>query len=96
MAAQLKTAAVEFMGPVNPLKQPQGRIQLSPGVSLSWNATPQGSLLPGAGFIGAPTGYEFQLFDTNVAARDERSGVQSNFTLTLLGYRKTASATASN
>ena len=95
--ARLKMAAVESMGPVNPLQEPRGQRQLSSSISVSWDAVPEGALASGAGFAGAPTGYQFQLFDASVTARDERSGgAQARFQLTLLGYRKGSGATTSN
>ncbi len=90
-AASLQIAVVEFMGSVNPVDEPHGQRTIG-RIAFSWDATAQGTELPGMGFTGLPTNFRLQLFDTDVNARDGGSGAKARFTLTLLGYRHVDSA----
>jgi len=86
-AGRLQMAAVEVLGAINPAKDSHGQRDLG-NVHLTWDASPQGPEAPGMNFIGTPSDYRMQLFDTTVDARGASDDVRANFHVLLLGYRK--------
>ena len=86
-AGRLQMAAVEFLGAINPAQDPHGQRDLG-NIHLTWDASPQGAEAPGMNFIGTPSDYRMQLFDTTVNARGAGDEIQTSFHVMLLGYRK--------
>jgi general secretion pathway protein I len=92
-AARLQMAAVEFMANVNPVGNLRGERSVG-AMQLTWNAVAKGDEAPGMSFIGTPSNYRLQLFDSTVDASDSQSGARTQFHLTVLGYRKVEIAAA--